>query len=91
MKICIVGLGYVGLPAACVLAQPGHTVVGVDVRSDVAEGLNKGQNHIDAQGLHDLQQDLGLPLPLCYFVLRWPPARSCLRGRRRLAAHYFIE
>lgn len=54
MKICIVGLGYVGLPAACVLAQAGHTVVGVDVRSDVVAGLNKGRVHIDEPGISDL-------------------------------------
>ena len=54
MKICIVGLGYVGLPAACVLAQAGHTVVGVDVRSDVVAGLNKGRLHIDEPGISDL-------------------------------------
>jgi UDP-N-acetyl-D-mannosaminuronic acid dehydrogenase len=54
MKVCIVGLGYVGLPAACVLAQAGHTVVGVDVRSDVVACLNEGRVHIDEPGLSDL-------------------------------------
>ncbi|MFZ0407735.1 MAG: nucleotide sugar dehydrogenase [Cyanobium sp.] len=57
MKICIVGLGYVGLPAACVLAQAGHEVVGVEIRSDLVEGLNQGQIHIDEPGLHDLLQE----------------------------------
>ena len=54
MKVCIVGLGYVGLPAGCVLAQAGHTLVGVDVRSDVVAGLNKGRVHIDEPGISDL-------------------------------------
>jgi UDP-N-acetyl-D-mannosaminuronic acid dehydrogenase len=57
MKICIIGLGYVGLPAACVLAQAGHMVVGVEIRSEVVEGLNQGQIHIDEPGLHDLLQE----------------------------------
>jgi len=57
MKVCIVGLGYVGLPAACVLAQAGHEVVGVEIRRDVVEGLNQGQIHIDEPGLHDLLQE----------------------------------
>jgi UDP-N-acetyl-D-mannosaminuronic acid dehydrogenase len=57
MKICIVGLGYVGLPAACVLAQAGHEVLGVEIRADVVEGLNRGQIHIDEPGLHDLLQE----------------------------------
>ena len=57
MKICIVGLGYVGLPAACVLAQSGHEVLGVEIRADVVESLNQGQIHIDEPGLHDLLQE----------------------------------
>jgi UDP-N-acetyl-D-mannosaminuronic acid dehydrogenase len=57
LKICIVGLGYVGLPAACVLAQAGHEVVGVEIREAVVEGLNRGEIHIDEPGLHDLLQD----------------------------------
>lgn len=54
MKVCIVGLGYVGLPSACVLAQAGHKVVGVDLRSDILAGLNKGLVHIDEPGIADL-------------------------------------
>lgn len=57
MKICIVGLGYVGLPAACVLAQAGHEVVGVEIRSEVVDGLNQGKLHIEEPGLHDLLQE----------------------------------
>ena len=57
MKICIVGLGYVGLPAACVLAQAGHQVVGVEIRSEVVECLNEGKIHIDEPGLQELLQD----------------------------------
>lgn len=57
MKLCIIGLGYVGLPAACVLAQAGHEVVGVEIRSEVVEGLNQGKLHIDEPGLHDLLQE----------------------------------
>jgi len=57
MKVCIVGLGYVGLPAACVLAQAGHTVLGVDVRADVVAGLNKGRVHIDEPGIADLLRE----------------------------------
>lgn len=57
MKICIVGLGYVGLPAACVLAQAGHDVLGVEVRHEVVSGLNRGEIHIDEPGLHELLQE----------------------------------
>jgi hypothetical protein len=57
MKICVVGLGYVGLPAACVLAQAGHEVDGVEIRNEVVDGLNQCQLHIEEPGLHDLLQE----------------------------------
>ncbi len=40
------GLGYVGLPTAAVLATRGRRVAGVDLRADVLETINAGQVHI---------------------------------------------
>ena len=31
---CVVGLGYIGLPTAAVLARAGHRVIGVDVNAN---------------------------------------------------------
>lgn len=45
-KILIVGLGYIGLPTAAVLASRGYQVVGVDVIPMVVEGINRGEVHI---------------------------------------------
>lgn len=42
----VVGLGYVGLPLAVVLAEAGHTVTGVDVDEARVSGINEGQSHI---------------------------------------------
>lgn len=39
MKICVVGLGYVGLPSACIFAEAGHFVTGVDVSKNVLEKI----------------------------------------------------
>ena len=41
MKICIVGLGYVGLPLAHALAKAGHTVYGLDINPKRIEELQK--------------------------------------------------
>lgn len=38
-KACILGLGYIGLPIACVLAEAGFDVVGVDIDEDVIERI----------------------------------------------------
>ena len=43
---CVVGLGYIGLPTAAVLARAGHRVIGVDVNSQVVATVNEGRIHI---------------------------------------------
>ena len=44
--VCVVGLGYIGLPTASVLATKGFKVYGVDVRPDVVQTINEGKIHI---------------------------------------------
>ncbi|MGM3173461.1 UDP-N-acetyl-D-mannosamine dehydrogenase [Dickeya lacustris] len=56
-RICVVGLGYIGLPTAVLLATTQRQVFGVDVNPRVVEQLNRGHTHIDEPGLgHALQQ-----------------------------------
>ena len=45
-KICLMGLGYIGLPTAALLATKGYSVHGVDVKPEVVEIINKGEIHI---------------------------------------------
>lgn len=45
-KICIIGLGYIGLPTAAVLASRGLSVIGVDINPRVVETINAGNVHI---------------------------------------------
>ncbi len=42
MKVCVLGLGYIGFPTALLLADAGHEVTGVDVNEAVVERLNRG-------------------------------------------------
>ena len=44
--VCVVGLGYIGLPTAALLATSGYRVLGVDVTPAVAETINRGDIHI---------------------------------------------
>ena len=39
-KICVLGLGYIGLPTAAALATKGFEVVGVDTSSEVIDKIN---------------------------------------------------
>jgi UDP-N-acetyl-D-mannosaminuronic acid dehydrogenase len=53
-KVSVVGLGYIGLPTAAVLASAGHEVVGVEIDPRVVELVNRGEIHIvepDLDGL----------------------------------------
>lgn len=45
-KIIVMGLGYIGLPTASMLATKGHTVVGVDVNKAAVDTINSGRIHI---------------------------------------------
>lgn len=45
MKISIIGLGYVGLPTAVVLADAGYEVCGIDKNQHIVNTLNKGLVH----------------------------------------------
>ncbi len=45
-KVCVVGLGYIGLPTASLLATKGFEVLGVDIRSQVVDTINQGKIHI---------------------------------------------
>ncbi len=45
-KVSVIGLGYIGLPTAAVLASRGLDVVGVDVNAHAVDTINKGEIHI---------------------------------------------
>ena len=50
MKVTVLGLGYIGLPTAAMLALGGHEVFGYDVNENVRAGLRRGaQNVADAE------------------------------------------
>ncbi|MGH9632976.1 MAG: UDP-N-acetyl-D-mannosamine dehydrogenase [Bryobacteraceae bacterium] len=44
--VSVIGLGYIGLPTAAILATHGLQVLGVDVNPKVVETINSGKTHI---------------------------------------------
>jgi UDP-N-acetyl-D-mannosaminuronic acid dehydrogenase len=54
MKICVVGLGYIGLPTAAMLASRGHEVVGYDVSERVVAAVTAGEAHFQEPDLQML-------------------------------------
>ena len=55
-KVCVLGLGYIGLPTASMFASHGVQVVGVDINLSVIETLRRGQIHIEENGLQERMQ-----------------------------------
>lgn len=49
--ICVVGLGYIGLPTAAVLAQVGKKVIGVDMKASIVNAVNAGEALYAEEGL----------------------------------------
>ena len=52
-KVCVIGLGYIGLPTASLIANRGLDVYGVDCISSVVDTINAGKIHIVEPGLAD--------------------------------------
>jgi UDP-N-acetyl-D-mannosaminuronic acid dehydrogenase len=53
-RVCVMGLGYIGLPTSTLIASRGPTVLGVDKNPHVIETVNQGKIHIvepDLEGL----------------------------------------
>ncbi len=52
--VCILGLGYIGLPTAAVAAGAGCTVIGVDINAERVETVNAGKSPIHEPGVAEL-------------------------------------
>lgn len=53
-RVSVIGLGYVGLPTAALLASRGLEVVGVDVNPEAVAAINGGKPHLFEPGLEDM-------------------------------------
>jgi len=51
---CVIGLGYIGLPTAAIIASHGHRVTGYDINPDILAKIAKGQIHINEPDLEIL-------------------------------------
>ncbi|GAA0289852.1 UDP-N-acetyl-D-mannosaminuronic acid dehydrogenase [Gracilibacillus halotolerans] len=58
MKLCTVGLGYIGLPTSIMFAKHGVDVVGVDVSERVIDSLNNVKIHIEEPGLQEALEEV---------------------------------
>lgn len=55
--ICVVGLGYIGLPTALLFAKSGKRVLGYDVMADTVEAVRKGEKGKNEPALNELLRE----------------------------------
>ena len=79
--VCVVGLGYIGLPTAAVVARSGARVIGIDVSQHVVDTVARGDIYIEEADLDTLVRDVVLlgrlttattPAPSDIFVIAVP-------------------
>ncbi|WP_209121758.1 nucleotide sugar dehydrogenase [Alkalihalobacillus sp. BA299] len=58
MKLCVMGLGYIGLPTAVMFAKHGVKVHGVDVNDKVVKMLQEKELHIEEPGLIEMMVEV---------------------------------
>ena len=56
-NIVVIGTGYVGLPAALMLAKAGHKVVGVDIDENIVHAINEGVLLVKGEQLQEIMDD----------------------------------
>lgn len=80
-KVCILGMGYIGLPTASMFANNGLKVLGVDINPQVIETLQAGSVHIHEPGLQEMAEAAlqsgaltvaGAPSPADAFIIAVP-------------------
>lgn len=80
-SISVIGLGYIGLPTAALIASCMHNVIGVDVSEDIVKAVNSGVVRTVEPGLADLiakvtakgwLRAVGAPEPADVFIIAVP-------------------
>ncbi len=64
-SLCVIGMGYIGLPTAGIFASNGIHVTGMDINEDIIKGLRAGKLHIYEPGLRGLVLDAIASEQLC--------------------------
>tara|TARA_B100000963_G_scaffold357592_1_gene380190 strand:- start:6914 stop:8140 length:1227 start_codon:yes stop_codon:yes gene_type:complete len=70
---CVLGLGYIGLPTAALIANTNNKVIGVDINQKVVDLVNKGKIHIIENGLEKLVKDV---IKSGYLVAQTKPSKA---------------
>jgi len=98
--LCVLGLGYIGLPTASIFATKGKRVLGVDVSPTVVETINSGKIHIQEPDLDVLVRAAvqsgnlraaTVPAPAAVFILAVPTPFHVQPDGSRLPDLSYVE
>jgi len=98
--LCVLGLGYIGLPTASIFATKGKRVLGVDVSPTVVETINSGKIHIQEPDLDVLVRAAvqsgnlraaAVPAPAAVFILAVPTPFDVQPDGSRLPDLSYVE
>src|ERR1700730_18387628 len=99
-KVAVIGLGYIGLPTAALIASRGMQVLGVDNKEDVVRTVASGAIHIsepDLDGLVSKAVSGGLlatstkPQPADVFIIAVPTPIDCEYRPDLSSVNYALE
>ena len=93
-RVCVIGLGYIGLPTAVLVARQGMRVFGADVDAGVVAAVNAGRSHLLEPELDGLLGRVvaegrltahAMPQPADVFIIAVPTPLA--EGRRPMLEH----
>ena len=58
LTVAVIGVGWMGLPTACLFGEAGANVIGVDLNPEVVEKVNRGESYLLEPGLPHLLKRL---------------------------------
>ena len=98
-KCCIVGMGYIGLPTASIVAKSNHSVIGIDINPNIVETINNGNIHFFEPGLEKAVNELVSsnkliaslkPVPADIFIIAVPtPFKEKKKGSQNPISNMF--
>lgn len=100
MSVTFIGLGYIGLPTAALLASKNISVAGVDINPEIVEAVNNGRALIEEPGLQNLVrsasesgklQAFTTPQSANIYVIAVPTPLIQTEGRKEANVDYVLE
>jgi len=98
--ICVLGLGYIGVPTASIFAHCGKKVLGVDVMAERVSNINKGVSHVGEADIDAMLAEVvkagnlkaaSAPQDSEFYIVAVPTPFIKAKGNKKLPDLAFVE